>query len=1096
MKVNLLRTSSVLPVVAYATLLVAVVSAQISTASLTGLVTDPAGAAAGGSTVIARNNSTNVEQRVTTNSSGYYTFASLPIGTYEVSVEAAGFKRAIRDNVILDVGQKGRVDFALELGTVAESVVVKAGAPLLNTQEAAPGAVIENRLVAGLPLSARNWDDLLLLVAGVQGDRYTEQSGGTATGRTGGVDVHGVRSLQNDFILDGVDNNSISENVQELTSQIVRPSVDAIQEFKVISDPYSAEFGRSPGAAINVTTRSGSNAFHGGVYEFGRNRVFDANNFLANRTHQPKPQEIQNQFGGQIGGPILKNKLFFFANYEGTRIRAGVTRLTNVPLANERIGDFSAASAAAAHTTYAPIIDPLTGQPFANNRIPSQRIDPIAAEIMGLVPGPNTTPGSGPLNASNFVRTPNIQDSTDSVTGRVDYQADANDRLFVRYSYSNRFRFVPGFFGGVVDGTSTSAWGRLSMGAQGVSIGWNRVLSPPFVNDLRIGWGRNASLGRQDPFGQNTLASLGIKGIPDNSVISGGLPGINISSGGGVNSPGAPAHLGSPDFLPKWQFTNQYEWADTLNYIIGKHSLKTGIDFHGPLRNVFVDVPAQRGSASFTGQFTGNPIADFLLGYVGSAQESVFDQVDQRLWMLSAFVQDDWKVAPRLTLNIGLRYDFSTWPHEGANRMANFEPATSQLVFARDGSLASRSLVETNNTNFAPRIGIAYQVTTGTVVRAGYGRFYQLFDRVGSEDQLALNPPFLINVAPSTSSHTTPLFLLKDGFPASYRDAANIDLTKIRLRAQNPDNVMPSVDQWNLGVQREVKGQILLTIDYVGTKGTHLSVLRNLNQPLFGTNIVPYPKFGVIEYKENLGNSSYNGLDATLEKRFSQGLSFRAAYTYSRSIDEAMEHLFNGGSNSFLQNSRDLRQQRGLSDFDYRHRIVIGSIYALPFGSGGRYMQNGVASHVLGGWTVSGIFTRRSGRPFTVFAGSNNPFVGPLANALPDRINDGNIDPSGRSVDHWFDTTAFVVPKPARPGDSGRNILIGPGLTNMDFSLARSFRFGEERRLDFRWEVFNLSNTPQFGLPGADASSPATFGKINSLAGDPRVMQFALKLSF
>src|SRR5262249_10772205 len=404
-------------------------SSQINTASLTGLVTDPAGAAAAGSTVVARNKSTNVEQRVTANSSGYYTFSSLPVGVYEVSVEATGFKRAINDNVILDVGEKAGVGCKVEVGALAESVVIKAEAGLLNTQEAAPGAVIENRLVGGLPLSARNWDDLLLLVAGVQGDRYTEQSGGTATGRTGGVNVHGVRSLQNDFILDGVDNNSISENVQELTSQVVRPSVDAIQEFKVISDPYSAEYGRSPGAAINVTTRGGSNAFHGGVYEFGRNRIFDANNFLLNRTHQPKPQEIQNQFGGQMGGPILKNKLFFFANYEGTRIRAGVTRLTNVPLANERIGDFSAAAALAAHTTYAPVIDPLTGSPFQDNKIPAQRIDPIAAKIISLVPGPNTTLGSGPHNANNFVRTPNIQDSTDSVTGRVDYQIDPNNRL-------------------------------------------------------------------------------------------------------------------------------------------------------------------------------------------------------------------------------------------------------------------------------------------------------------------------------------------------------------------------------------------------------------------------------------------------------------------------------------------------------------------------------------------------------------------------------------------------------------------------------------------------------------------------------------------
>ena len=390
--------------------------AQVNTASLTGLVADPNGAAIANASVRAKNRSTNVEQSVTTDSSGYYTFASLPVGTYTVTAESQGFKKALRENVALEVGQKARLDYTLEVGAMSEAVMVTANAPILTTQEATTGGVIENKLVTDLPLSARNWDDLIALVPGVQADRYTEEGGGTANGRTGGANVHGIRSLQNNFVLDGVDNNSISENVQELTTQIVRPSVDSIQEFKVSTNPYSAENGRSPGSLISVTTKSGGNSFHGTAYEFLRNKIFDANNFFNNRAGVKKAQNIQNQFGANLGGRILKDRLFFFFNYEGTRIRKGVTRLGNVPTANERIGDFSAAAAAANRVTYATLFDRVgdcrakvpsafnADGSFKNNQIPAACIDPLAAKIMGLLPGPNIVPGSGALNQSNFIR--------------------------------------------------------------------------------------------------------------------------------------------------------------------------------------------------------------------------------------------------------------------------------------------------------------------------------------------------------------------------------------------------------------------------------------------------------------------------------------------------------------------------------------------------------------------------------------------------------------------------------------------------------------------------------------------------------------------
>ena len=1095
------------------------VSAQVNTASLTGIVTDANGAAAPSASVTATNRATNLSQTAATDESGYYNFPSLPVGAYSITVELRGFKKAVKEEVALEVGQKGRLDFALAVGELTESVVVVGGTPALSTQEATTGGVIDNRLVMNLPLSARNWDDLLGQVAGVQNDRYTEEGGGTAAGRTGGANVHGVRSLQNNFVLDGVDNNSISTNVQELTTQVARPSVDSIQEFKVSTNPYNAENGRSPGALISVTTKSGTNEFHGTLYEFHRNRVFDANNFFLNRAGREKGQNIQNQFGGNVGGPVLKDRAFFFFNYEGTRIRKGATRIGNVPLPNEIIGDFSPAAAAANRTTYATIFDrvgdcrarvPSAFNPdgsFVGNRIPAACIDPTAARILGLVPGANVRPGSGSLNVENFIRQPNIIDDTDSYTTRGDWQLTGAHNLFVRYTYTDRFRFVPGTFGGIVDGTSTSAFGRLFMKAHSAAISLNSTLSPRVVNEFRLGWGRNDSQATQDPFGLNQLSEY-VRGVPDSPVYSGGLPGLVISGRGGTPTIGGTGggldRLGSPDFLPKFQVTNQFQLVDSVSVAMGAHQLRFGADVRPHMRNIFLDVPGLRGTLNFDGQRTGIGLADFLLGYPSGAQLSNLAVVDSRMWMASGFFQDDWKATPKLTLNLGARYDFATWPYEGADRIANFDPLTG-TIFTPANSPYGKSLVRNDRNNFAPRVGLAYMLTPETVLRAGYGRFYMLFERAGSEDQLGLNLPFLVNnvVAATSTSTTANGIRLNTGFNLSLNPSA-VNPATVRVRAVNPEARTPVVDQWNIGLQRTLAWNLVATLDYVGTKGTHLSILRNLNQQLFnangtGTGIIPYPAFGPIEFRDNVGNSSYHGGELTIEKRFSHGLAFRTAYTYAKSIDMAQEHLFGGGSSSFMQNARDLRAQRGRSDFDYRHRFVASYDWEIPFGAGKRFFETGPASHIFGGWRLSGLANIRSGRPFTVFASANNALVGNrggLANAVADCLRDGSLPDDERTVDRWFDPTAYSVPSPARLGNCGRNTLDGPGLTNFDFALARSFNyFGEDRRLEFRWEVFNAFNTPQFGLPERNRSSN-NVGRISSLAGDPRVMQFALKFYF
>jgi len=1135
------------------------VSAQVNNASLTGLVTDSAGAVVPNASVKVKNKATDVESVATTDSSGYYTFASLPVGAYTVIVELPGFKKAVHENINLEVGQKARIDTTLEIGAVTETVTVATSPPTLSTQEASPGGVLENRMITDLPLSSRNWDDLLSGVPGVQADRYTEQGGGTANGRTGGANVHGVRSLQNNFVLDGVDNNSISENVQELTTQVARPSVDSIQEFRVSTNPYSAENGRSPGALISVTTKGGGNEFHGTVYDFLRNRVFDANNFFQNRAGAAKPPHVQNQYGGNFGGPIYlprfgeggrstysgKNKAFFFFNYEGTRIRKGVTRLGNVPLANEIIGDFSLAAAAAnrvkALTTcpggvafcYAPIVDRVgdclgVNQPFPNNQIPTRCLDPLAQKILGLLPAPNIVPGSGPLNLSNFLRAPGIVDDTDSYTTRVDYQANSTNSIFIRYTYSNRFRYVPGIFGGIVDGTGSSANGRLFMKGQSAAIGWTWTLNARMVNEFRFGWGRNNSIATQDPFGLNTLAELGFKGVQDSPLYSGGIPGINISARGGTLVLGGQSgfdRLGSPDFLPKSQKTNQFQWTDTLSLSSGAHQTKVGVDVRGPMRNIYLDVPGLRGSFNFDGNRTGIGLADFLLGYPSSAQLTNPAVVDARLKMYSAFFQDDWKVTPNLTLNLGVRYDYATWPYEGADRLTNLDPTTGER-FTPANSRFGRGLVTPDKNNIAPRVGLVYQLTPQTVVRAGYGRFYMLFERAGSEDQLALNLPYLVNnVATAANNNSTANNIrLQTGFNLSL-DPNLVNPITVRLRAVNPESVNPSIDQWNIGIQRMLPGNMVATLDYVGTKGTHLSTLKNLNQPPFNANgtimnavingtlqpVIPYPSLGPIEYRDNGGNSNYHGGELTLEKRFSQGLSFRAAYTYAKSIDESQEHLAAGGTGSFTQNGYNLRERRGPSDFDIRHHIVGSYIYELPFGRGRSHFSEGALSHILGGWRISGTGGLRTGRPFTVSAGNNSTTLGgprggsTFNSAFADCLRDGTLSKSERTIDRWFDLTAYATPTALNPttntvqprlGTCGRNTLRGPGLTNFDFALARTFEyFGEGRALELRWEMFNMFNTPQFGLPERNINSSAA-GKITTLSGDPRLMQFALKFNF
>ncbi|HZT78394.1 MAG TPA: TonB-dependent receptor [Vicinamibacterales bacterium] len=1046
------------------------VHAQVDRATISGLVKDSNGGALPGATVVVTSLATGVEAREQTSEAGAYQVSNLIPGRYSVDVELSGFKKSSHV-VTLDVGQRARLDVELALGNFSETVVVAETAELLATGDATLGAVIAQSQVSNLPLAIRNWDDLLALVPGVQGDRYTDQGGGTSFGRTGGINVHGARALQNNFLLDGVDNNSISENVQELTTQVSRPSVDAIQEFKVVTSPYSAEYGRSPGAAISVSTKSGTNDVHGTGYEYFRNDAMDTIDYFSQRAGAAKPSNSQNQFGGNVGGPIVASRAFFFGDYEGTRITKGAVRVTNVPTLDQRNGVFT--------TT---IKDPVTGLPFANNTIPQSRIDPVAAAILALVPAPDQA------GANNFYRAGSLLDNADRLLTRFDLKPGASDSIFGRYIYSNRTRQIPGAFGGILDGTGTSAFGNQTIETNAFVGGWTKVLSSATVNEFRLSWSRSTSDAVQQPFGQTAPAAATIPGSVTNPTVAGGLPGVSIN---GLFGGSGLGRLGSPDFLPKFQHTNQFEFIDSLAWIRGAHAIKAGADIIAPMQNQFMDVPATRGSVTFRGTFTGSPLADFLLGYVSDLQLSNVFVVNQRHYAQMYFVQDEWKVSSQLSVNLGLRYDFMTPALEANNAMTNFNPAgAGSLVFASDGSLAQRSLVTPDRNNFAPRAGIVYKLNDQTVLRGGAGIFYNLFDRVGSEDQLALNLPGLVNKT-ITQTSGAPVFFLSQGFPAGFLNTPNLNpaagqLTAVRVRAVDQNDPDTMITQASVGVQRELPGALVLSADYVHSHGSNLATLVNLNQPLAnaaGNNALgplPYPNFGFIEWRADNGYSNYNGLDVGLERRMTNGYAFGIAYTLGQSLDNASEQLTTQGSNAFPQNARDFTNWYGPSDYDVRHRFSANFVVNLPLG------HNIVARD----WTLSGIYTAHTGHPFTVNQSSNN--VGTSMTGLPNVIGS---TAGAQTVDQWFNPAAFQAVPSGAFGNEVRNQLTGPGFQNVDLTLQRQIRLTSGTGVTLRWDIFNVFNTVNFGLPNRDVSS-STIGTISSLSSDPRTMQIAARFTF
>jgi hypothetical protein len=1115
-------------------LLCATAPAQVNTGSLSGLVLDPSGAAVPATVITATDPSTGYTRTVTSANDGAYAVPDLPIATYSVTAMSKGFSR-LQEAVNIGVAERVRLDLHLALGSDDQTVEVTANASGLSRDDASIGTIVSQVTISETPLFLRNWDDLLRTVPGVQINRYTEQSGATSAGRTGDFNVNGVHTLQNNFILDGIDNNTFSENVQELSTESAHPSVDVISEFNVITNPYSAEYGRAPGAVVSVDTRSGTNKFHGTGYEYVRNQLFDAFDYFSKQSLAKKAQDNQNQFGASIGGPILTNRLFFFFNYEDTRKKQGVSRIATVPLDNERIGDFSSAAAALAGVApYPTLLDPSTcqtpGTPssggcsnFPNNQIPNEKIDTTVAELMALFPEPNFQNGGATFpETNNFSRTGALKDIYSSYDARVDWTPSPIDTVFTRFNYFNRSRDIPGYLGGLADGTSTSAWGDQILKGASLVLGWTRIVNPHIVNDFRFGWVRDYSHAVQQPFSLSQTAGSFVPGIPDNPAIGGGVPLTSFTNG---------AFEGSADFLPKQQVPMLYQYNDTLSWALGSHNLKVGATVFAPMRNIFQDEPGTRGDLGFNGAFTGygeklsGPGASYADGLIGATESTQLTNVffvDQRIWMAAGFVEDDWKVTPKFTLNLGMRYDFAAPPVEGANLMANFNPAGSgSLVFAKSGSLGDRSLVNPNTTNFAPRVGANYALGDKTVLRGGYGIYYVVFERIGSEDELALNPPNLINK--TLANNITPVLKPSVGFPSDFLDPATINLGALQafhIRAVKPDIGAPRVQQWSFGVQQQVTPRWLAEVDYVGTHSNNLDVLRDYNQPEFSGNqvvlttnpagsqvpVIPYANFGQVEYLDPVGFGNYTGLQASLKHAISHGLSASFAYTFSHSLDNSPEELETNSGDA--PDGRNYGAWYGNSDFDVRNRVSANYTYELPFGHGKSMLQSGPAAWVLGNWRTSGVYTFYSGHPFQAAWSNESSFLDPygFAVAVPNQAapvhylkqqqcwfyeasnsNCGKFTSSG--------VTPFADPGKYNIGNVGRNTLVGPQTQLFDLDLIKEIPIHESFNAEFRWEVFNLANHPVFGQPSGNASS-GSVASITGLSADPRVMQFAARINF
>lgn len=1069
---------------------------QTSTATLTGIVRDSSGAALPNVTVSVTDVDRNTKNLTSTNQSGSYVLPALNSGTYTVTAERAGFKTFRREGIVLQVNKTARVDIDLDVGSIVERVEVTAEAPLLDDQVSGRGAVIDRREITELPLDGRDYNQLALLAPGVSPSTPRL----AALNFRGALNVNGNRVFNNVFLLDGVDNLSYSSSYRGENVQVVQPSLEALQEFKIQTNAYSAEFGRSSGAAVNAAIRSGTNSLRGSIYEFLRNDALDANNFFSNAFGAPKPLRQRNQFGAALGGPLIKDKVFWFGDYEGVRGREGVPQTRAVPTASEKAGLFST-----------PVVDPFTpGKPqFGRNAfgqwvIPEDRWDPVAAKIVALIPNSNV-PGT-----SIYASTPVTRTRADQFDVRLDYQMSTESRFSGRYSFVDSDVFRPAPLPGLAEGSYNDAFGSNDNRSQGLMLGFTHVFSPSVVGDFRLGWTSGDYFTSPPNEGIDGPALVGLKNVPDSPGLVGGLPKIGIQ---GFDP------IGRHTSTPQFQTPRSWNPRATVSMHTGRHSLKFGWELLKTQTKIN-DISAPIGALNFANLFTGRAMGDLLLGLPSAFALTSNYVIDQGQRMNFFFAQDDYRLSSALTLNAGIRYEYSTPPIERQNQLANFDPVAGAMQFGKDGSIFDRTLVHPDRNNWAPRVGFSYSPGSRWVVRGAYGIFYNHTVRQGREGMLGFNPPFLVDnlivasvFGPTAVAAAAP-FRLVDGYPQGLLNPSSLSPFVYR-RAQDPNQRTPYVQQYNFGIQRELTRNLLLDVAFVGNKGTKLPGFRNINAPAVVTNANgsqsvgprPYSGFGDIQWAENRVASSYNSLQVGLEKRLSSGLSASGSYTWGKVLANGADHLSTSlagpgidiGVYGVPQNPRDLKAERGPAEFDITHRMAVSYIYELPWGHSRRWGRswNSPVNLLLGDWQVSGIHVIQSGLPLTATLGGSSVLsLGSDRVVRPNLVGNPELPRSQRTVERWFNTDAFAVlsPAPQAFGNAGVGIMRGPGLASFDASVAKKILVDDRRYVQFRTELFNAFNHTNFGPPDIRREA-TTFGRILT-AGSGRIIQFGLKVYF
>ncbi len=1062
------------------------VGAGAQTAQVGGRVTDASGLAIPGAALTVRAEATGLERRAVTNDLGLYTIPLLNTGSYSVRVAHDGFRTEVRNGVQLEVDQRAELNFALTVGGVSEKIEVTAAVSRLNTVEASQGQVIDNQRIVEMPLNGRNYADLALMSGGAV------QAPGNS--RVGGFSAGGQRATQNNYIMDGIDNNQVELAAAGRRAEMVAPSIDAIQEFKVQTNSYAAEFGRGMGAVVNLTIKSGTNALHGTAFEFVRNQIFDARNFFT-PVGAAKPTFKRNQYGLSFGGPVViprlyngRNRTFFFGDFESTRIRQTSTIANTLPTLRMRQGDFGELPA------NRRLNDLTTGQPFSNNVIPASRFDPVSAKLMSLYPAPQSN-----NLANNFTYLSPQNQDVDRWDVRVDQNLGSQDNLF--YRFSSQYVLVPDTpnlpapaFGG----------GNLDYYTQGYNtgLGWNHVFTPNLIGTARLGW-NYAGFVRDNPttaLGRNFNQEFGIRGATVN--YDGMFSQMSITGyralGIGANN---PVNRGSQ---------NRQASGD-LTWIHGRHTLKTGASYlrsQNPVSNSNTAV----GGYTFNGAYSSDGAADFLLGLSSAWVWQAPLNVSMRTYNTGLYLQDDYKVNQRLSLNFGLRYEISPPWYEKRNQMGIFDIDTTlgqpQFLLAKPGgSRYERALVATDKNNFMGRFGMAYKLTPKTVLRSGYGQFFSYLENFGDSQFLIGNPPFAYGVN-LTGSNTVPALRLSQGPVAGSTDLSRA--TGLTFSSYQRYAELPNAHQWNFNIQREIGSAWLLEVGYSGSRGLHLvrqydgnfspagagnidlkRPFRSMSIP--GTSIVASPLGPVISHRLD-GNSIYHALVAKVEKRFSKGFTVLATHTFSKTIGDTCGNSSTGNAGGCgYQNVLNLRPERSIDNQDIPHRFVTSTLYDLPFGKGRPMLAKAprAVDAALGGWSVGSILTIASALPYSVTVQGNPANTG--STGVVQRANVIGDGLAGeRTLARDFNVDAFARPANFTYGNSGRNILRGRSQFNWDFSALKSFQLVERLRLQFRFEAFAITNTPRFGAPG-NVFGTANFGAITG-AGTPRNLQFALKL--